>query len=440
MSKKTAYSYEAFDLDAALDGRSNTSKGKGFKLPGTENIRDIYNSHSTSTEEFVIGAVEALGQANRNLMFVNMSIEGFEDRLNIAARVAKNVKIARDRGLEGFENVKPLNPLVYALEGEKGESAGSKVAAFFKRIAQAIVTAARHIMTMIANFIKMIVNKIREFAQSGYSKKYKQYCALSGKSKKSADAVTINSMDWKVDQTKMVAIIDQLTKNYNNCCNTDAGVGGALKAIVGIIGKFKSLPIVGKPAGNVNASADLKIVKSHIEKIDNARSSGIMFEHLGIKVKNGDAKNIRLAFYNGEKPVKMTCEKIRKITGDFKILSEESMKDFATALASGKKAQVQAAKSTKEMDKLAAELKKEHKDPQTIAFKKEVAKLAARYLAFNSYANSIYLEAQSIRLRYTHTAYVAMKQYLKTGDINTKVTRGNESYSQIDVDDLFSNL
>ena len=437
MSKNIAYSYEAFDLDAALDGRSNTSKGKGFKLPGTENIRDIYNSHSTSTEEFVIGAVEALGQANRNLMFVNMSIEGFEDRLNIATRVAKNVKIARDRGLEGFENVKPLNPLVYALEGEKGESAGSKVAAFFKRIAQAIVTAARHIMTMIANFIKMIVNKIREFAQSGYSKKYKQYCALSGKSKKSADAVTINSMDWKVDQEGMMAIMTKLTANYKDLTIADSGVCG------------KARSFIGKVVGLISKSAQAKIetdgvfghggLKKQIEEIDNARSSGAMFDGIA-KVKNGDAKNICLAFYNGEKPVKMTCEKIRKLTKNFEILSESSMKDFATALAAGKQAQAEAAKSTKEMDNLAKELKKEHKDAQTIAFKKEVAKLASRYLAFNSYANSIYLEAQSTRLRYTHTAYVAMKQYLKTGDINTKVTRGNESYSQIDVDDLFSNL
>ena len=433
MSKNIAYSYEAFDLDAALDGRSNTSKGKGFKLPGTENIRDIYNSHSTSTEEFVIGAVEALGQANRDLMFVNMSIEGFEDRLNIAARVAKNVKIARDRGLEGFENVKPLNPLVYALEGEKGESAGSKVAAFFKRIAQAIVTAARHIMTMIANFIKMIVNKIHEFAQHGYSKKYKAYLALSDNAKIAADSVTINSMHWKLKPEQIISTAERLAANYHEIC-----CGGKFVGIMNFIAKLSSK--VGTSGKDFAASHEDNNIKKHIELIDNARSTGIIFNHLNIKVKNGDAKNIRKVFYDGDKAEKMTCGDIRKITDDFKILNEKNMNYYAKMLSVAKKAQDEAAKSTKKLDDFAKKLKQEHKDSQTIALKKDLAKLASRYLAFNSYVNSIFLETQSICYRYTHTAYVAMKQYLKTGDINTKVTRGNESYLQIDVDDLFSNL
>lgn len=450
MSKTTAYSFEEFNLDAAIDGRSSSSTDRGFKLPGTENIRAIYNSRSTSTEEFVIGAVEALGQANRNLMFANMSLEGFEDRLNIAARVAKNVKIARDRGLEGFENTKPLNPIVYALEAEKGESVGQKVGGFFKRVAQAIVSAARHIITMIANFIKMIVNKIREFAQSGYSKKYKEYCALNGKAKKAADSVSIKSMKWNTDSTDMCATMAQLTKNYTNLVSGSI-MAGALDTVRNLTGKLSKIPIVGLAAKGIDSGARILEVKTelakinkNIEEIDNIRKTGAIFNGIlkfekGEKGKGG-SQNIHVAFYDGDKPVQMTCKDIREVTDDFKILSEQAMTDFTKALAAGKQAQTTASKSCKDLDKLANELKKEHKDADTVALKKAVARLATRKLSLDSYIQSIYLEAQSTRLRYTHTAYLAMKQYLKTGDLNTKVTRGNESYSQIDVDDLFANL
>ena len=106
-------SYKEFDINAAINP---VISRESIKLAGVSEVAKIYNSKSLSTEEFISGAIHDLGVSNRNVMFVNSSLSGLRDRLAIAAKVAKNVNTAKDRGVEGFGSVSKMDPWEFALE------------------------------------------------------------------------------------------------------------------------------------------------------------------------------------------------------------------------------------------------------------------------------------------------------------------------------------
>ena len=456
---RNAYSYEEFNLDAALNLSSHTER-KSIKLAGVENIRSIYNNPSTSTEEFIIGAVEALGNANRNLMYANMSIEGFAQRFQVAARVAKNVNIARDRGLEGFENVHSMNPLAYSIED--GEKKG-KFREFVGRIWDALKTAARHIMTSIANFIKYIINKIREFALKKAIKDRKEFMEAwknaSPEKQKEIGDKKVKSMKWKDKPLKKLnEVITSIAKKYTDtfACENNDDYKALLKGTKTELKDIKDVASLRKLQKGFGLTPEK--VKEAVDKIENFRKEGLLVGIDGSKGKNdkgklnGASKALSGVFYEGDKPEEKPISEIMDLTENFKCLDENWFKtSIVDAIASANKAQKGMTMYTKAIDAFVAKYKKltkdsEDKEDANGEFKKwamSIGRLSLKRMALNSYMQSILMEVEINAFRLTSTCHKAVRVGLKSlkgkGD-KKKDDKSGESFYQPSVDELFSGL
>ena len=91
--------YQEFSIESAVD--LTTRNTPSTKIDGMKKTYGILTNPSRSTEEFIAGAISSLGQADRNIMYVNTSLEALSDRLAICAKVARPVNMAKARGVEG---------------------------------------------------------------------------------------------------------------------------------------------------------------------------------------------------------------------------------------------------------------------------------------------------------------------------------------------------
>jgi hypothetical protein len=454
---RNAYSYEEFNLDAALNLSSHTER-KSIKLAGVENIRSIYNNPSTSTEEFIIGAVEALGNANRNLMYANMSIEGFAQRFQVAVRVAKNVNLAHNRGLEGFENVHSMNPLAYSIED--GEKKG-KFKAFVGRIWEALKTAARHIMTSIANFIKYIINKIREFGLKKAIKDKKDFDeawkkASSDKQKEIGDK-KIMSMKWHKDvSTKFQSVITSVSKKYNETFDFSSNddYKALLKATKLELKDINSADKLNGLQKGFGTGLSPKHIQEVAEKIEKFQKEGTLLDGItGATAKNdkgkanGASKALAGVFFEGDKPAETTIKDLKEKTKNFECLNEGWFKkEITDTIASANKAQKGMTAYTKAIDMFVAKYNKLTKDvdAEKDEFKKfamSIGRLSLKRMALNSYMQSILMEVEINAFRLTSTCHKAVRVGLKTLKGNKKdEKKSGESLYQPSVDELFSDL
>lgn len=460
---RNAYSYEEFNLDAALN-LSNHTQRKSVKLAGVENIRSIYNNPSTSTEEFIIGAVESLGNANRNLMYANMSIEGFAQRFQVASRVAKNVNIARSRGLEGFENAHSMNPLAYSIED--GEKKG-KFKEFVGRVWEALKTAARHIMTCIANFIKYILNKIREFGLKKAiedKKKFEEaWKKASADKKKQINETKIKSLKWKDGAPGIISTtLKGITTKYTD--TFDVAKGGDYKALLKAtkadLKKVDSVDKLNEFKSGFGTGLSQKEIMDAAKAIDDFRSGGIFAAAKidgasGSVTKDGKTKTnsaskaLAGVFYSGDKVDEVTFSEIHeKMTSNFKCLDADWFKkEITDTIASANKAQKNMALYTKAIDAFVAKYKKLTKDVEESKadeFKKwsmQIGRLSLKRMSLNSYMQSILMEVEINAFRLTSTSHKAIRMALKSLKSESKKDekKSGESW-QPSVDELFADL
>ena len=458
---RNAYSYEEFNLDAALN-LSNRTQRKSVKLAGVENIRSIYNNPSTSTEEFIIGAVESLGNANRNLMYANMSIEGFAQRFQVASRVAKNVNIARSRGLEGFENAHSMNPLAYSIED--GEKKG-KFKEFVGRVWEALKTAARHIMTCIANFIKYILNKIREFGLKRAiedKKKFEEaWKKASADKKEQINKMKLKSLNWNKGAPGIIsATLNGITSKYTE--TFDVAKGGDYKALLKAtkanIKKADSIDKLNKLESGFGTGLSQKEIMAAAKNIDDFRSGGIFDKIKGAKgseTKDGKTKTnsaskaLAGVFYSGDKVSDVTFDKIHgDMSDNFKCLNADWFKkEITDTIASANKAQKNMALYTKAIDEFVSQYKKLTKDVEDSKadeFKKwsmQIGRLSLKRMSLNSYMQSILMEVEINAFRLTSTCHKAIRMALKSLKDESKKNKAKSGESwQPSVDELFADL
>lgn len=413
-------SYKEFDINAAINP---VVSRESVKLAGVSEVAKIYNSKSLSTEEFISGAIHDLGVSNRNVMFVNSSLSGLRDRLAIAAKVAKNVNTAKDRGVEGFGSVSKMDPWEFALESGIGD--------FFKKIWQAIVSACTRLIQAIANIIKHIRNFIVGLDAKQQSKDYKYYTdhrkEIDDKAKKAgADKTKFNAANWKVDGKKISEAMKKVAslytkiftkggddeKVFENLASCDLSQVTDPKQFKAMC--HKVFGYIGDEGNNLR-----KYLEGTISKINGSVSE--VKKVLGAPNDATSASKIVSAFAVKGDTVQITAEEMKKKSDDFSILSEkwlaENVKNYVVDLD---RAMRQFTKYTSTITKVSKRFEKvgvDGKSDSGKAFIKSLsaacADLAQARIRTNNMATSIILELELQALRFRKNAHTALKIYMR---------------------------
>lgn len=418
-------SYKEFDINAAINP---VVSRESVKLAGVSEVAKIYNSKSLSTEEFISGAIHDLGVSNRNVMFVNSSLSGLRDRLAIAAKVAKNVNTAKDRGVEGFGSVSKMDPWEFALESGIGD--------FFKKIWQAIVSACTRLIQAIANIIKHIRNFIVGLDAKQQSKDYKYYMdnkqLIENNAKKFGSGKTkFNAANWKVDGKKISEAMKKVTslytkiftkggddeKVFENLASYDLSQVTDPKQFKAMCHKVFGGLFTFTAEGEGNNLR--KYLTGTIEKINGSITE--VKKVLGAPNDATSASKIVSAFAVKGDTVQITAEEMKKKSDDFSILSEkwlaENVKNYVVDLD---RAMRQFTKYTSTITKVSKRFEKvgvDGKSDSGKAFIKSLsaacADLAQARIRTNNMATSIILELELQALRFRKNAHTALKIYMR---------------------------
>ena len=414
-------SYKEFDINAAINP---VISRESIKLAGVSEVAKIYNSKSLSTEEFISGAIHDLGVSNRNVMFVNSSLSGLRDRLAIAAKVAKNVNTAKDRGVEGFGSVSKMDPWEFALESGIGD--------FFKKIWSAIVSACTRLIQAIANIIKHIRNFIVGLDAKQQSKDYKYYTdnrqLIDNNAKKSGATKTkFNAANWKVDGAKISDAMKSVASIYAKIFTK----GGDDEKVFENLAQYDLSQVTDakqfkdmchKVFGTNEEEGNhlRKYLSDTIEKINNSVLE--VKTVLGASKDDTSASKIVSAFATkGGDVVQITAEEMKKKSEDFSILSDnwlaDNVKKYVVDLD---RAMRQFTKYTSTITKVAKRFEKvgvDGKADSGKAFIKSVsaacADLAQARIRTNNMATSIILELELQALRFRKNAHTALRIYMR---------------------------
>ena len=418
-------SYKEFDINAAINP---VVSRESVKLAGVSEVAKIYNSKSLSTEEFISGAIHDLGVSNRNVMFVNSSLSGLRDRLAIAAKVAKNVNTAKDRGVEGFGSVSKMDPWEFALESGIGD--------FFKKIWQAIVSACTRLIQAIANIIKHIRNFIVGLDAKQQSKDYKYYTdnkqVIENNAKKfGSEKTKFNAANWKVDGKKISEAMKKVTslytkiftkggddeKVFENLASCDLSQVTDPKQFKAMCHKVFGGLFTFTAEGEGNNLR--KYLEGTISKINGSITE--VKKVLGAPNDATSASKIVSAFAVKGDTVQITAEEMKKKSDDFSILSEkwlaENVKNYVVDLD---RAMRQFTKYTSTITKVSKRFEKvgvDGKSDSGKAFIKSLsaacADLAQARIRTNNMATSIILELELQALRFRKNAHTALKIYMR---------------------------
>ena len=431
-------SYKEFSIESVITRPEFSS---GYEMNGIGRINQIYDrSNKRSTESFVQDAVGDLGKASQNIMFANMTVSAFEDRFRAAAKIANSINQQKARGTESFRYVEYLDPYKYAIEGKVGD--------FFKKVWDAIKSAARRIVTAIANFIRWISNKISDAGTKAEVKDYKFYKdnaedIMAAARLKKVDDIQFNSYNWTVDGNGLANIITKTLGGLSEVINdkiikerTDK-----LQAAIESVGNSKDLnqsrTTIQEIAQNIDtwtAEADSLYELKIAESFPGAKSIVDKKERFSPKMI------VNLAVTNEAEPKigKVTCKFMREKSNDFYVLSQEWLTiNFKNVLGSAHDTQKAFADFTKSVDKMSGTLEKlitnaekeEYnqikKDDKEAAGKYEwsknaiaLSRYASKYCTARSRTNTlmttVQLQLEAMAFRFRKSAHIALKQYLKS--------------------------
>lgn len=445
--------FHEFDLDSVITPKVSR---ESYKIEGAANAVNTIKSSNRSTEDMIAGAVTSLGNANRNIMFVNSSLEALDDRLAFAGKIANAVNPAVARGAEGFSGVKMLNPWEYAVEGKSKD--------FFKRIWDAIRTACRKVIDAIVYFIKWVGNAVASIDVKAQVKDYEYYLKNKKMIEKYASAAKVDkkefqSLAWSLKAKDMLALLTKMLGTYVKTVKGDSSdkkvienasrldlrtlkepkdFAKAFSSIFGISflhtdgGLYKhALNEVNKILGSID-----KDLKEGLSSVFGSAATGkIAYKELVLsKVTN-----------NGAKTKAVTCGEIRSLTGDFSALSAEWLANgVKKAVSIATENQRVFTKYTQSIDAIAKRFDSvvqiEGSNASGISSLSTLtAKLANARIRYNSVWSNLMLEMEACCLRYRKTAHIALKQYIRAAK-GSAATKGEEGMSQASVESLFNAL
>ena len=411
--------YKEFSIESAI--LPNYGR-RSVKIEGAATAVKIMQNPSRATEDYIQGAVTCIGAANRNILFVNASLEGLNDRLRIAGKLAYAINTSKRRGTEGFEDVPMMNPWQFALEEDKQGG-------FFKRVWEAIKTICRRIIEAIAHLIKWIANAIAGVDTKAQIKHYKLYkekkSKLSTEQTNKVDAIKIKAPNWKMSSGEIVKFMKEKVLNRYADMTTNSTGGKDVNALkkLAAASDWANLD-VGALSVLVN-DGEFKTAKEACDKMLKEDLTAIF----GGKIDKTKASDLVKAKFIGDaKKEGITCGAIKDLTGDFSCLSESGLAKEAKDLISGLYThQKNFTTYTKDIDKFVTtanresmkNIKKDDKDGKKNAkvnfnsIQNRLSMITNSRVRYNSYWTGLVLEIQSMVLRYNKSAHIAMKFYLK---------------------------
>ena len=419
--------YKDFSIESAI--LPNYGR-RSVKIEGAATAVKIMQNPSRATEDYIQGAVTAIGAANRNILYVNASLEGLNDRLRIASKLAYAVNTSKRRGMEGFEDVPMMNPWSFALEEEKEGG-------FFKRVWEAIKTICRRIIEAIAHLIKWIANAFAGLDTKSQVKHYKLYkeniSKLSADKKKDVDKIKIKAPKWKMTPDKVSAFVTKALQRYQ-AMTTDSTKGKDVEAL-GKLAQAGDWSQVNVGALSILTNdAEFKTAKAACDKML-AEDIKAIFTNPGEKTKASDL--VKAEFIDGDKKEETTCGEMVK---HFDALAEGKLaKQAKDAISTLHKHQKEFTAYTKQIDKFVTsanknvvkDIKKDDKDGKknakvnTNSISNKLSMITNSRVRYNSYWTGLMLEIQSMVLRYNKSAHVAMKFYLKELKVLSKGEKKN---------------
>lgn len=449
-------SFEWFDLESAVN---TTPKATHVKLNGMGNFMKVVNSTSRSTEEFIAGAISSLGQADRNIMYVNSTLGGLDDRLRLCAKIARPVNTAKARSVEGFENVPYLNPWEYAIEGKVGD--------FFSKIWAAIRSIAGKILDAIINFIKFIGNKISELSSKSMNKDREKFIKNSADIMAKVNAAKvgdqeISALPWnRSSGDGMTNMIKNLLVMYLKATKKDdwdqkvlEGVSSSdlnkiekeedfVKTFGKIFGINSASDLVHSVGGKMSKNGGIfSVAQAKVKQFHEEINALIHQGASVVKAPNntGAKEAINTALF-GKASVEVTKQKIKDIVaagggdqGDkaFIVLSNNWLAENVTNTVSTlHEVEKEFTKYTKNIDKVAKKFDsiRDMKGNNASSLSKLTADLAKDRCRLNSYYSSLILTAVSYAFRLRKSVHIALKAYLKVGGKAEKdKKKSSESY------------
>lgn len=448
--------FNEFSIESACAPEAMRKK---VVLEGMNNVSRILKSSSRSTEEFITGAISDLGTADRNIMYVNSSLNALSDRLHTAGKLAMAINTSKDRGVEGFQSVEYLNPWKYAIEG--------KVGAWFAKVWEAIKTACRRVLSAIVNFIKWLSNQIQSVGVKAQVKDYEYYKKNQGMLKTHINAnkdTPFNSIDWvaagDVGKTmqKFAGEYNRATKSargdydlIEKLSNSDLRLMTSTKAMNAGVGASGTKGIVNKVGAAFGsdkskyAGIRAQIAKCQ-EEIDKELASitSSVFGRAQEGKKNAHGMVYGALSKSGDKVIKMTIGEMAKRSDNFAILTEEWLaKNVKENVATCNEAMKEFTSYTKAIDKLAAQFDKAMGGGETgfEGLSQMTSKLANSRIRYNSFMQSLMLEMESAAFRYRRSAHTALKLLIRAGSSAKKAAKkeaeAKEMYQQ-SVEQLFN--
>lgn len=437
--------YHEFSIESAI---MPTTTRKSVKIEGVNNVKKIFADPSKSTEAFITGAIADTGMADRNIMYVNKTLGALSDRLQTAAKIAKSVNTAKDRGVEGFQSVEYLNPWEYAIEGKASE--------FFKKVWEAIKTTCRKIISAIANAIKWLSNQIQSAFTKAQVKDYNYYKANKatlGKVAKSSKS-TVKSIEWKPASdfskvlTKFNGEFMKTVKAKKQDLTTIEKIGSMDPTLLTDPTRFGKIFSEANTGFHVGSSAESnfkgfkaafqRMTESINKELEDVTTSAFGRAQEG---KQNAHSLVYGALAKGDTVKDMKVSDLCALSGDFSILSDSWMADnvkaYVTLCNENMKTFTQ---YTKAIDKVAAAFdravaKSGEENAKISSLSQMTSQLCNARCRYNSFMNSVLLEVESAALRYRRSAHNALKAVIsevKGGPAKAAKAKATESYQSVE--------
>lgn len=417
--------YNEFSIESAIAPRTGRPS---VKIQGAANAVRIMQNPSRATEDYVQGAITSLGAANRQILYVNSSLEALNDRLRIASKIAYAVNTSKRRGAEGFGNVPMMNPWEFALE----EDNSIKSDGFFRRVWDAIKTACRRVIEAIAHLIKYIGNAVASMDTKMQQKHYDLWDKKGRPTSTDADNTKFKSPDWKIKYSGKGGIADFLTQ-----------VEGAYASGTKEVNNEQDLKKLEDVLKNdLTAKRDTNVAPNHTGssalKVDSKELANEMLKKDLQKLfakDTGSAKELVLGkFCNGTKNKEMSCKEMKLLSEDFKCLAGKDLATKATKMISAVHEQQKTfTKMTKLIDQIASKVSKPADKNNSQAMlntnhiSNQMANICNSRIRYNSYWTSLILEVQMMCLRYNKSAHIALKHYLRAAKVITDEKKTTET-------------
>lgn len=417
--------YNEFSIESAIAPRTGRPS---VKIQGAANAVRIMQNPSRATEDYVQGAITSLGAANRQILYVNSSLEALNDRLRIASKIAYAVNTSKRRGAEGFGNVPMMNPWEFALE----DDGSNRSDGFFKRVWDAIKTACRRVIEAIAHLIKYIGNAVASMDTKMQQKHYDLWDKKGRPTSTDADNTKFKSPDWKIKYSDVTTFLTSVSGAYASGTK-EVNNEQELTKLENILKN----DLANKRVTNANIAANQ--VGASDSNVDSKDLANKMLEKDLQKLfakGTGSAKELVLGkFCNGTKNKEMSCKEMKLLSEDFKCLAGKDLANKATKMISAVHEQQKTfTKMTKLIDQIASKVSKpeakkdnETKKTNINAISNKMANICNSRIRYNSYWTSLILEVQMMCLRYNKSAHIALKHYLRAAKVITDEKKTTET-------------